>query len=136
MQNETKRIENERKDIAATFQQLDRFSEAHHFNSTMVTVIPLSEKEVTEFTYERKQYVENVTKSLREKQAVLEAGKEKIDQAKRHFYKFCREQISERKLREMATTGIELKLRTKTSYKFNKICSRPSSGLINMPEII
>src|SRR5690625_1393971 len=82
---ETKRIEGEMGNIVEAYQQLDRFAEAHHFNRSIVIAIPLTEKELIDFTYERMKFVNKITSELRVKKEDLEAGKEKIDRAKRYF---------------------------------------------------
>ena len=106
---ETNRIEKELKAIEAASQHLVKYEVAHHFNRTTVNAIPLSEKELLNFTYDRMTFVKAATNELELKKSELDKGKETIDTAKRHFRAFCRKNITERKLREMATEGIEVK---------------------------
>lgn len=71
--------------------------------------ITLSEKEQNEFSYKRINFVTNITTALRRENEALIEQEETINRAKRQFHTFCRRHITERKLREMATEGIEIK---------------------------
>src|SRR5690625_85878 len=107
LQAETERLKKEYNDLMAATQELDKFEIAHHFKSTIITSIPLTEKELTDFTYNRKEFVRALTNELTFKQEERKEGQEKINRAKQDFRLFCRDKITERKLREMATEGIE-----------------------------
>ncbi|PAV30774.1 hypothetical protein CIL05_03360 [Virgibacillus profundi] len=109
LQAEKERIEKQLSNIEKAHHNLDRFAEAHHFNRTNITAFALTAKEITEFSYERLKFVTEITNVLRSANETLEVAKDKIDRAKGHFRRFCRDNITERKLREMATEGIEIK---------------------------
>ena len=113
IQSEKYRIEKQLEDIKNVEHHLEKYSIAHHFNSSVLTSIQLTENERTEFTYARMTFTENVIEALNETKASLQKGEERIDQAKDHFRRFIRRDITEPKLREMAREGIEVK----TTYK-------------------
>lgn len=109
LDSENDRIQKQLTDIQAAHQHMDKFSVAHHFHSTVLKAIPLTESEQTEFTYSRMKFAKEITDRLRETKENLEDGEELIDRAKRQFRSFCRQNITKPKLREMAMEGIEIK---------------------------
>jgi hypothetical protein len=115
---EQKRISKESDLIKEAFYELDRFEEAHHFKGPSVTAHVLSEMDIQDFTYERVAFVKNVTNQLKQgKDKVLKEW-EKVDRAKELFKSFCKNKITNVKMREMARQGIESKQTHKEVVEF------------------
>jgi hypothetical protein len=106
---EQTRISKETESIKEAFYELDRFEEAHHFKGPSIAAHVLSDLEIQDFTYERIAFVKNVTAELKfGKDKVLKEW-EKVDRAKELFKTFCKNKITNVKMREMARQGIESK---------------------------
>lgn len=113
LQREQKRLSKELDSIKTAFYELDRYEEAHHFKGPSVTAGVLVEEDIQGFTYERIVYVQNVTAQLKEGKANVSKEWEKVERAKESFTSFCKNIISNVKMREMARQGIA----NKQSYK-------------------
>ena len=113
LQREQQRFGKELDSIKAAFYELDRFEEAHHFKGPSVTAGVLSEEDIQGFTYGRIDFVQNVTAQLKEGKANVSKEWEKVEQAKNTFKSFCKNKITNVKMREMARQGID----NKQSYK-------------------
>ncbi|MDP4085495.1 MAG: hypothetical protein Q8934_12905 [Bacillota bacterium] len=110
---EQKRIGKESESIRAAFYELDRFEEAHHFKGPSVSASVLSELDIQDFTYERVAFVKNVTTQLKQGKEKVSKEWEIVERAKEAFKVFCKNKITNVKMREMARQGIE----SKESYK-------------------
>ncbi|WP_139693775.1 hypothetical protein [Sporolactobacillus terrae] len=113
LDQESSRIEKELTAINQARTQLDKFEIAHHFTAPDIEAIALTSEEINDFTYNRKKSVSGITRGLEENQADVTAGKAEVGRAQQTFKTFCRTQISDVKLRQMAISGIE----TKQSYE-------------------
>src|SRR5699024_2746136 len=102
-------IKKEQQLIEAADRKLENFKEAHHFHQTNVTAIHLTEREQTDFQYNRMKVVERITEALTNHREALEIEKNNIDHAKRQFRSFCRRNITDRQLQETAIEGMETK---------------------------
>lgn len=120
LQGETKRLNDILADLETAMKELDKFEVAHQFNSTVITAITLTEQERTEFSYNRKTYVKQMTETLTATSEAREKGKADIDSSKQVFRKFCREEITDRKLQEMAMEGIEFQTTYEDVLAFQK----------------
>lgn len=107
LQNELMKVKQELTDIDNAKRQLERFQEAHYFNSELVQEIMLSQNEITNFAYERVKYVTEITKKLRSEQDNLQNKEDNIKREKSKFNTFCQRKITNRKLRETAINGLE-----------------------------
>ncbi|TGA98906.1 hypothetical protein E4665_06155 [Sporolactobacillus shoreae] len=113
LDQETGRIEKELTAINQARTQLDKFEIAHHFTAPDLEAITLTSQEINDLIYNRKKSVSAITRTLEENQDDVTAGKSEVDHARQTFKNFCRTQISDVKLRQMAISGIE----TKQSYE-------------------
>lgn len=109
LMQEKKRLDKEEENIKEAINELDRFQEAHHFNSTQIKGKLLSESEISSFTYERMQQVQAVTKQLRSTKQLVDEAILDVQRAKQSFRRFCQQTIEDRKLQRMAIDGIEQK---------------------------
>lgn len=115
LHREEKRIGKDFESIKAAFHELDRFEEAHHFKGPSVIAAVLSEGEIHDFTYERVAFVQKVTVQLKHGKDKVLKEKEKVDRAKEFFKTFCKNKITNIKMREMARQGIDSK------QKYNEV---------------
>ncbi|HZW68748.1 MAG TPA: hypothetical protein VFF20_09105 [Pseudogracilibacillus sp.] len=102
-------ITREENQISESANELERFKEAHHFHQRNITASVLTEEERTDFSYTRLKTVRSITKNLTDSAQALTLERNKIAKAKEQFRSFCRQQISDRKLREAAMEGMETK---------------------------
>ena len=102
-------IAREENQIIEAANELERFKEAHHFHQRNVTASILTEDEMTDFSYKRLKTVQTITKNLTASAQALTLERNKIAKAKEQFRSFCRQNISDRKLREAAMEGMETK---------------------------
>lgn len=114
------RIEKELTAINQARTQLDKFEIAHHFTAPDLKAIPLTSEEINDLTYNRKKSVSAITRALEENQAAVTAGKSEVGRAQQTFKNFCRTQISDVKLRQMAISGIETKQSFEEIVAFKK----------------
>ncbi|MCR2822053.1 hypothetical protein [Lederbergia panacisoli] len=118
LEREQKRVNVEYDSIKTAFHELDRFEEAHHFKGPSVTAGVLSEGEIQDFTYERVAFVQNVTDQLKQGKAKVSKEWEKVGRAKESFKSFCKNKITNVKMREMARQGIDNKQTYKKVVEF------------------
>lgn len=107
LQTELNRTKKELTDITNATRRLEQYSIAHHLMSTTLTATYLTEKELTDFIYRRSQHVQDQVKALETRKKTLDEAKQNIYRVQQGFRNFCRDRVTERKLREMAITGIE-----------------------------
>lgn len=117
---EAARIEKECKAIESAKYDLEMFEEAHHFKAPDVSPISLTNEEILEFTYNRKKFVATTKRSLKENQGRVAEGASEVASAQRAFRTFCRANISDVKLRQMAISGIETKQSFEAIIEFKK----------------
>lgn len=120
LNQEKNRIHKETMTIQEAISQLDRFQEAHHFNSTQIEGKSFSENEITELTYERVKTAKEATERLRSGKLLVLDAREEVDQAKRRFRLFCERTIQDVKLKRMAIEGIEQKESYEDILQFRK----------------
>lgn len=99
----------ERNQIEQAMRKLENFKEAHDFHRTNVTAIDLTEREQTDFSYNRYERVTDITDQLKENKKALTSERETLDRAKHTFENFCRRNITDRKLQQAAIEGMETK---------------------------
>ncbi|XJZ25701.1 hypothetical protein ACF5W4_09765 [Bacillota bacterium Lsc_1132] len=117
---ELARIEKEIKAVEEAKYGLDLFEEGHHFNAPDIVPISLSSEEALEFSYNRKQFVQIITDELKEKKALVSREKLEVEQAQRKFREFCKNEISDIKLQQMAINGVENKQNYQDIIEFKK----------------
>lgn len=107
LQTELDRTNKELTDITNATRTLEQYSIAHHLMSTTLTATYLTEKELTDFIYSRSKHVQEKINALEKTKKTLDEAKQNIYRVQQRFRNFCRDHVTERKLREMAITGIE-----------------------------
>ncbi|MFN7252461.1 MAG: hypothetical protein ACK4M9_17030 [Anaerobacillus sp.] len=109
LDQEITRITKELQNLKEAEHGLDRFDEGHHFLAPDIIASDLHSEALLDFTYNRKSYVKGITDELTSKKQVVETEKKEVERAKRKFVNFCLNQISDMKLQQMATRGVEVK---------------------------
>ena len=109
LQQTFKRLQNELDNTKEAIHHLEKFEEAHHFNGPSIKPDLLNEEKVYQFTYERQTLVRNTTNSLRSMKEVVEKHLGLVEKRKQSFRDFCRQTMSDVKMRENLVQGIERK---------------------------
>jgi chromosome segregation ATPase len=95
--------------IVEAERELERYIESHHFNAPDLQEILLTDEQKLDFNYQRKKYVRAVMEEMKKaKQEVVQEANQ-VEQAKVHVRDFCRKEISDVKLQQMAINGVEHK---------------------------
>lgn len=104
-----RRIDKQLNSVEEAERELERYIDSHHFNAPEIKCIALTDEQQLDFNYQRKKYVKAVIEEM--KSAKLEVDKEanQVNQAKAHVRDFCRNEISDIKLQQMAINGVEHK---------------------------
>lgn len=79
----------------------------HGFENPIISPVLLTDAAVSEFSYRRRQAVKEMMSRLVGSYEAAEAEKERLGKARDRFKSFCRKQIKDVKLREMAEQGVE-----------------------------
>ncbi|MFY0517935.1 hypothetical protein ACOMCU_08880 [Lysinibacillus sp. UGB7] len=103
------KVEQQLKDIEFAERELEKFEESHHFTAPDIVGVTFTEDVITEFTYNRKAFVQKITELLKQKQQDLASEAKQVEHAKRAFRAFCHTVITDVKMRNMALNGIEYK---------------------------
>ncbi|WP_428911567.1 hypothetical protein [Niallia sp. Krafla_26] len=104
------RIEKQFKAIQSIVIAFEKYDVKHRFLKASIPEKVLSNEEITEFTYRGKKKTAEITSGLEEKNKDLENEATKVNKAKVHFISFCRQDIKDIRMREMAIQGIENKV--------------------------
>lgn len=107
LQAEKERIDKEWASITQASQELSRYSVAHQLTSTIITPVYLTEKELVDFRYKRMDFVNAQIEQLEKSAETLQSAGDKITEAKQQFKRFCYRTVTNQKMREMATSGID-----------------------------
>lgn len=109
IEQEVSRVGKEITQLETAERTLENFIEGYHFNAPGIAVIALEEQAKVDFQYEAILFAEKITEELRVKKQKVETEEERVVYAKDQFRTFCRSNISDRKLQQMAIEGVEQK---------------------------
>ncbi|WP_080846231.1 hypothetical protein [Cytobacillus gottheilii] len=118
LDQEEQRFANDYEAVKNAFHELDRFEEAHHFKGPSIQAAVLTQEEIRDFAYEHKAIVKKATKQLQDGKNKVTKERAKLDQAKELFKAFCKDQITDVKMREMARQGVDNKKTFKEIVEF------------------
>lgn len=93
--------------IRTAILELTPYKLLHGFENPLIQPAALTDEAVSDFGYNRKQVVKEMTLKLDASYRAVETEKERLDKARDRFKAFCRKQIKDVKLREMAEQGVE-----------------------------
>ncbi len=117
---ELARMGKELKNVEVAERGLDRYDEGHHFLAPDVVASDITAETILTFTYNRISFVKEVTNELSMKKEKVENERKEVERAKRKFREFCLHQISDIKLQQMATTGVDVKQTYQELHEFKK----------------
>lgn len=89
--------------------ELEKHIESHHFNAPDVKELSITEEQQLDMQYNRKAYVQLVIDQMKRARANVDAEIGQVEEAKMRFKDFCKRDISDVKLREMAINGVDYK---------------------------
>lgn len=101
------RMKSQLYDIRDVIQELTPYKLMHGFENPVITPAALTDEAVSEFGYNRKRVVKGILQRLHDSNKAVELEKETVNKARDRFKAFCRKQIRDVKLREMAEQGVE-----------------------------
>lgn len=104
-----KRVRKELDEIGEVEQLLDRQDPKHEFMAPGVTPATLPLDAVSVFPYNRRKIVAEWIEALETTHEAMTTEQAKVDRAKASFKTFCRNDITDVKMRDMAIQGIEHK---------------------------
>jgi hypothetical protein len=113
-------VEVEWKNIETAITKLDKYDPKHQFMNRDIHSTSLSEHEITEFRYNRDKICAALIKELDQLYEQLSLEKRKVEAAKGKFQNFCRKEIRDVKLREMAIEGVERKEKYEEVVEFTR----------------
>ncbi|WP_096271197.1 hypothetical protein [Paucisalibacillus globulus] len=103
------RINTQLESISKAERELERYIESHHFNSPDLSEIGLTEEQQLDFNYQRKKYVKAVIEEMRNRKEEMNEEATQVQAEKEYVRDFCRKEISDVKLQQMAINGVEHK---------------------------
>ncbi|GAA0485278.1 hypothetical protein GCM10008986_08190 [Salinibacillus aidingensis] len=89
--------------------ELEKYIESHHFNAPDLQEIDLTDEQKLDFNYQRKKYVRAVMEEMKNAKQVVDQEATQVDEEKADVRDFCRKEISDIKLQQMAINGLEHK---------------------------
>lgn len=99
--------------IEEVIQYLNQYKIVHGFENQLIPVALISQEQIVEFPMDRMKWVRKSVATLTALMKELEAEESAVKKAKLHFIDFCRKQIKDIKMRDMAEQGVE----NKTNYQ-------------------
>lgn len=95
--------------IVGAIIELEKYLEAHHFNSTSIVEKQLAESEEHEFTYEPLRIVDRVTTAMRKMREEVTLETDKVFESRQDFRLYVRQNMSDAKIRDNLFQGLEFK---------------------------
>jgi predicted nucleic acid-binding Zn-ribbon protein len=103
------RINTQLDSISKAERELEKFIESHHFNAPDIKEIGLTEEQQLAFHYQRKEYVKVIIEEMKNTKHEMNQEATRVEEEKHHVRDFCRKEISDVKLQQMAINGMEHK---------------------------
>lgn len=102
-------LEKQLKSIGEVVIQLEKYDPKHMFLASSIIEAVLSSEEITELTYSRRKTCDEIIAELEARFNALQSEGKKVERAKADYIDFCRQDILDIRMREMAIQGIENK---------------------------
>lgn len=103
------RLNSELRKVVEAIIELEKYLEAHHFNSTSIAELQLAESDEHEFTYEPLRIVGRVTTAMREMSEAVKAETDTVFESRQDFRSYVRQNMSDAKMRDNLFQGLEYK---------------------------
>jgi hypothetical protein len=95
--------------IEEVIQYLNQYKIMHGFENPLIQAAFIAQEQKAEFPYDRMKMVRTSVTSLSAVMKELEVEESLVKKARLHFIDFCRKQIKDVKMRDMAEQGVEKK---------------------------
>lgn len=109
LKQEEDRIMKEGRSIDQAQRHLEKFEHSHRFTGPSIVVSVMTMEEEKRFLYAREAYIQEIIMRLHNAEENVAQEKQNVDQAKESFRAFCKSEITNVKMQEMARQGIERK---------------------------
>ncbi|WP_026906761.1 hypothetical protein [Paucisalibacillus globulus] len=119
------RINTQLESISKAERELEKHMESHHFNAPDLSEIGLTEEQQLAYNYQRKKYVEAAIEEMKKRKQEMDEEATRVQAEKEYVRDFCRKEISDIKLQQMAINGVEYKQTYEdvVSFKNNMLTS-------------
>lgn len=114
--------------------ELDRFIEAHHFNSTSIENVQLPESDVNEFTYNPLIIVQRVTEDMKKASEVVKEETNRVVNYRHEFNTYVRRNMTDAKMRDNLFQGLEYKRNYKDLVEFQQNIRKKMNSIIRFNE--
>lgn len=98
--------------------ELEKHIESHHFNAPDLKELSLPDEQQRDFQYNRETYVQSIIDNMKKARAKVDEKSAAVNQAKIRFRDFCKREITDIKLMQMAINGVEHKQTHEDLIKF------------------
>ncbi|NOU63321.1 chromosome segregation ATPase [Paenibacillus sp. LMG 31461] len=109
LQQQYTQIQSQLSKIGDVIDFLNQYKILHGFENPLIQAAIITQEQKSEFPYDRMKGVRQSVTSLTALMKELEAEETSVKKARLHFIDFCRKQIKDVKMREMAEQGVEKK---------------------------
>lgn len=103
-------VEKQLEAIRTVVIKLEKYDPKHQYLEASIQERVLSNEEIMEFSYSGKKQVDEIVNGLETKLNALEKERDNVNWTKAKFIDFCRRDIKDVRMREMAIQGIENKV--------------------------
>ena len=117
----SKQLDMKIKMINAVVFDLEKYDPKHLFLDALIKEAILSNEEIMEFTYNGKKKAGELIGELEAGYESLQNERNKVDRAKASYITFCRQEIMDIRMREMAIQGIENKKNYDEVIKYKEL---------------
>ncbi|OCT13308.1 hypothetical protein A8709_03365 [Paenibacillus pectinilyticus] len=109
LQQQYTQIQAQLSKIGEVVDYLNQYKIMHRFENPLIQAAFITQEQKAEFPYDRMKWVRKSVTVLTNLTKELEAEESSVKKAKLHFIDFCRKQIKDVKMRDMAEQGVENK---------------------------
>ncbi|MBZ4687943.1 MAG: hypothetical protein PWQ96_721 [Clostridia bacterium] len=134
LEERLKKLDEKKQDIINVYNLLDKKNEAFRYLTFELKPALLSEREVTDFPYNRMKTVQGLIRRLERLQEEVTGEKEKVDKYRQSFTHFCNNEIANVKMKEKALDGIRQKYTYEEIVKWGDLMNRRLQRAIRLAE--
>jgi hypothetical protein len=109
LQQQYTQIQTQLSKIGDVIEYLNQYKIMHGFENSLIQAVLITQEQKAEFPHDRMKWVRKSVTLLIALMKELEAEESSVKKARLHFIDFCRKQIKDVKMREMAEQGVEKK---------------------------
>ncbi|AOV08748.1 hypothetical protein [Sporosarcina ureilytica] len=131
---ELNRLNHEFQKFERALYELDRFVEAHHFNSASIEEVQLTESDANEFTYNPLSLVHRVTVNMKKANDEVKEEIDRVTNYRHDFNTYVRRNMSDAKMRDNLFQGLEYKRSYKDLVEFQQNIRKKMNSIIRIHE--